>query len=195
MGLGIVLAGCGGALPSAVTDATPPAGVDATAATRDAAPAAETVAPAVYTERAQGQAATGSVVIAFISPRTSFSSDKIELSTGKTLPADDGMGPEGDISFFYDGSRFQAIANSGGGATRTLAPAEAGKATGEFSMAPIPLKEGSQILLQGERGVYLVTISGLQPGSMTFSPLGTGTGTGSVTFSYQFRTPGSNLRI
>jgi hypothetical protein len=191
MGLGIVLAGCGGSLPSGVSDATPPAA--ATPATREAA--TEPLIPAVYTDRKQEQAATGSVVIAFISPRTSFSSDKIELSTGKTLPVDDGMGPEGDISFFYDGSRFQAIANSGGGATRTLAPAEDGKATGEFAMAPIPLDEGSELLLRGERGVYRVMITGLRPGSMTFSPHGTGSGTGSVTFSYQLLASNPNPSI
>lgn len=194
MGLGVLLAGCGGSLPAAVSTPAAPTAAGVTPASQEAGPPAASLVPAVYEGRAQ-RAATESVVIAFINPRTSFSSDKIDLSTGKTLPADDGMGPEGDISFFFDGSRFQVIANSGGGATRTLAPAKAGKATDAFSMAPIPLQEGSEVLLQGAQGVYLVTITGLRPGSMAFSPLGTGTGTGSVTFSYQRRASEANPGI
>ncbi|MNT76053.1 hypothetical protein D3C72_2150100 [compost metagenome] len=95
------------------------------------------------------------------------------------------MGPEGDISFYYDGSRLQIIANAGGGANRSLAPAEGGKPVGAFAMAPIPLREGSEVLLRQDHGLYIVKITGLKAGSMEFLPSGTGTGTGSVTFSYQ----------
>lgn len=179
MGLAFLLAGCGSPLPAAVGEAPV-----AKARVQDARPAAEIV-PATHASPASGKEATASVVITFLNPRTSFTSEKIDLSTGKMLPADDGMGPEGDISFFYDGSRFQVIANAGGGAVRTLAPAQAGKPTGAFAMAPIPLHEGSEVLLKQDHGLYSVTITGLQSGSMTFLPSGTGTGTGSVTFSYR----------
>ncbi len=181
MGLGLVLAGCGSPLPAAVTqDVKAP---EARTAQRER-PDMRLV-PAVFPEQGVRRAATRSLEIVFWSPRTSFSSEKIDLTSGKTLPADDGMSPEGDLSFFFDGSRFQVIANSSGGANRTLAPAEAGKPVGEFAMAPIPLREGSEILLRQDHGVYTVRITGLDAGSMHFSPTGSGTGTGSVTFAYQ----------
>jgi hypothetical protein len=131
-----------------------------------------------------GPEATASVPISFQSPRTSFSSEKIDLRTGKTLSGDDGMGPEGDISFFYDGSRFHVIANAGGGANRTLAPAESGRAKGEFAMAPLPLAEGSEVLVKHGHGTSLLLITELRAGSMRFLPDGIGTGSGSVAFSY-----------
>lgn len=184
MGLGVLLAGCGSPLPAGIADA-PLAPARAAVGAPAQAPIAAEIAPASQATPEIDTQATRSVVIMFHNPRTSFSSDKIELSTGKTLPADDGMSPEGDLSFFFDGSRFQVIANAGGGANRNLAPAKAGKPTGAFTMAPIPLQEGSEVLLKQDHGVYSVTITGLQPGSMTFLPSGTGTGTGSVTFSYR----------
>ncbi|MNK46326.1 hypothetical protein D3C87_651100 [compost metagenome] len=183
LGLGLLLAGCGSPLPAAVGDAP-----FAKANVRQDMRFEQEIVPATHAAPASGKDATASVVIAFLNPRTSFTSEKIDLKTGKTLPADDGMGPEGDLSFFYDGSRFQIIANAGGGAVRTLAPAKAGKPIGAFAMAPIPLQEGSEILLKQDHGVYSVTITGLQAGSMTFLPGGTGTGTGSVTFSYRPQT-------
>lgn len=128
-----------------------------------------------------------SLVLFFQNPRTAFSTDKFELSTGKTVPADDGMSPEGDISFFFDGSRFQVIANSSGGATRTLAPGKLGQATEAFSMAPIPVQEGSEILFRGDHGEYLIRILRLDLGSMEFLRTGSGKGSGSVTFAYQRR--------
>lgn len=176
IGLSVILAACGSPQPAAVGRA-PQAPARGEAAAE--------VVPVVPHAAKPGREATGSLVITFQNPRTSFTSDKIDLKTGKTLPADDGMSPEGDISFFYDGSRFQIIANAGGGANRSLAPAESGKPAGEFAMAPIPLREGSQVLLRQDHGGYIVTITGLKAGSMTFLPTGTGTGTGSVTFSYQ----------
>ena len=180
LGLGVLLAGCGSSPLGAVGEvpaATPPA--------RDTATIATEIAPGEHLTPARSQEATASVVITFMNPRTSFTSEKIDLSTGKTLPADDGMGPEGDLSFFYDGVRFQVIANAGGGANRTIAPAQAGKPTGAFAMEPIPLHEGSEVLLKQDHGLYSVTITGLQAGSMTFLSNGTGTGTGSVTFSFR----------
>lgn len=168
MGLGILLAGCGSATPTRI--AAPPLAIDRVSASQLGSNGEKE--------------ATGSLVIAFRNPRTAFSSDKIELSTGKTLDPDDGMSPEGDLSFFFDGSRFQIIANAGGGANRHLAPAKSGKPTGAFSMGPIPLQEGTEVLLKQDHGLYSVTITGLQPGSMRFLPSGSGTGTGSVSFSY-----------
>lgn len=156
---------------------------------------AESAGWALTSGRVADQAATASLVITFQSPRTSFSSEKIELGTGKTLPADDGMSPEGDLLFFYDGTQFQAIANASGGATRSLAPAKAGKATGAFAMAPIPLKVGSEILLKQDQAVYLLRITRLEAGSMAFRPDGLGAGTGSIDFSYQLRTPGAISRL
>lgn len=125
------------------------------------------------------------VPVSFQSPRTSFSSDKIDLIAGKTLPLDDGMGPEGDISFFYDGSRFQVIANAGGGANRALARAESGRAKEDLAMAPIPLQEGSEVLVKHDHGAVLLRITELSTGSMRFLPSGTGTGSGSVAFDYR----------
>ena len=180
MGLSVLLAGCGSAPLTGIGDATPARGNEGA----NAPIAIERVSASQLAPEGEKEA-KGSLVIAFRNPRTAFSSDKIELSTGKTLPADDGMSPEGDLSFFFDGARFQVIANAGGGADRNLAPAKAGKPTGAFTMAPIPLQEGSEVLLKQDHGVYSVTITGLQPGSMTFLPSGTGTGTGSVTFSYR----------
>lgn len=192
MGLGILLAGCGSPLPGGLAEAPrmpAPTAVSAPASTPVSAPAeapiVREVIPASHGTSELDAQATRSVVITFQNPRTSFTSDKIELSTGKTLPADDGMSPEGDLSFFFDGSRFQVIANAGGGADRNLAPAKAGKPTGAFSMAPIPLQEGSEVLLKQDHAVYSVTITGLEAGSMMFLPSGTGTGTGSVTFTYR----------
>lgn len=181
MGLGILLAGCGSAPPTGIGDERPARGNDGAPPLSVERVAASQLAPKGETE------ATGSLVIAFRNPRTSFSSDKIELSTGKTLDPDDGMSPEGDLSFFFDGSRFQIIANAAGGANRNLAPAKAGKPTGAFSMGPIPLQEGTEVLLKQDHGLYSVTITGLQPGSMRFLPSGSGTGTGSVSFSYRAR--------
>lgn len=180
MGLGVLLAGCGSPLPAGLADARLEP-----APKRTAAPIGAEIVPAMHQAPKVDPEATGSVVITFRNPRTSFSSDKIDLSTGKTLPVDDGMGPEGDLSFFFDGSRFHVIANAGGGANRNLAPAKAGKPTGPFAMAPIPLQEGSEVLIKQDHGVYAVRITRLQAGSMMFLPSGTGTGTGSVTFSYR----------
>ena len=188
IGLGMILAGCGSSVPSAVPEAAPEAAPAAPTASsaRSVQPddAGLRIVPAVHHDATSRDAATRSLVITFQNPRTSFSSEKIDLNTGKTLPADDGMGPDGDISFFFDGSRFQVIANSGGGANRTLAPAESGKPVGEFAMAPIPLQEGSEVLVKQDHGVYTIRITGLDAGSMAFSPTGSGTGTGSVTFAY-----------
>lgn len=189
LGLGLLLAGCGSPLPATV--GAPPHGEPGRGiAPRTALPEAE-ARPLVDTRVSgplaptAGPIATESLVITFQNPRTSFSSDKFDLSTGKTLPVDDGMGPEGDLSFFFDGTRFQVIANAGGGANRTIAPAKAGKPIDSFAMAPIPLKEGSEVLIKQDHGLYAVTITGLQAGSMSFLPTGTGTGTGSVTFTYR----------
>lgn len=176
IGVGLMLVGCGAPVPSLAPEG-PPAGVMGLPAT-PGSPAPE---PLV------GADATQHIVIAFRNPRTSFSSDKVDLLTGKTLPLDDGMGPEGDLSFFFDGSRFQAIANAGGGSMRTLAPAESGRAVGEFAMAPLPLREGSELLLKQGQRVYLLRITRLTPGSMTFLSSGLGSGTGSLDFSYQLK--------
>ena len=180
MGLSVLLAGCGSGPLTGIGDATPTSGNEGA----NAPIAIERVSASQLAPKGEKEA-KGSLVIAFRNPRTAFSSDKIELSTGKTLDPDDGMSPEGDLSFFFDGSRFQVIANAGGGANRNLAPAKAGKPIGAFSMGPIPLQEGTEILLKQDHGLYSVRITGLQPGSMRFLPSGSGTGTGSVSFSYR----------
>lgn len=173
LGLGLVmlLAGCGAQAPVALM----------APASADAAPSRVSVAPL-------GQApseSTASVLVSFQNPRTSFSSDKIELSSGKTLPVDDGMGPEGDISFFFDGSRFQVLANASGGANRMLAPARSERPVEDFAMAPVALQANSEVLVKSERGTYVLRITDLEAGSMKFDPTGIGTGTGSVSFSYR----------
>jgi hypothetical protein len=182
IGLALILSGCGAPLPAAVSNsqALP-------SAESEPAPILRLVPAAHHAGALREHEATASVLIAFQNPRTSFSSEKIDLGTGKLLPVDDGMGPEGDISFFYDGSRFQVIANAGGGANRTIARAESGKAVGEFAMAPIPLHEGSEVLIKQDQRLYTVRITALRAGSMAFLPSGLGTGTGSVAFSYQLQ--------
>lgn len=175
-GIGLLLVGCGAPVPT-LGPAGRPSGLMGLPTTPG------TTAP----DALDDAKSTHRVVIAFRTPRTSFSSDKVDLRTGKTLPMDDGMGPEGDLSFFFDGSRFQAIANSGGGSTRTLAPAESGRAVGEFAMAPVVLREGSELLLKQGQQIYHLRITRLTPGSMTFLPSGLGAGTGFLDFSYQLK--------
>lgn len=172
LGLMMLLAGCGSQAPSGLV-----------ATSRDEAAALSKVmaAPPGKTP----SEATASVLVSFQNPRTSFSSEKIELSSGKTLPLDDGMGPEGDISFFFDGSRFQVLANASGGAKRMLAPAKAERPVEDFAMAPVALQPNSEVLVKSERGVYVLRITDLEAGSMKFDPTGIGTGTGSVSFSYR----------
>lgn len=172
LGLAMLIGGCG--MPGASGPLEP-----GPVALRPGLRAPLTVAASPSAER------TLRVSVSFQDPRTSFSSEKIDLFTGKTLPLDDGMGPDGDISFFYDGSRFQVIANAGGGANRALARAESGRAQEELAMAPIPLVEGSEVLVKHGQGTMLLRITELSPGSMRFLPSGTGTGSGSVAFSYR----------
>ncbi len=168
-GIALLLVGCGSSPPTTAPDKS----VDVA------------VPPSLMSRAVPATEATASVEIAFQSPRTSFSSDKIDLQTGKTLPSDDGMGPEGDISFFYDGSAFQVIANAGGGANRALSNSEGDGSAREFAMAPVKLQPGSEVLVKAAERVYRLRITDLRAGSMRFLPDGTGTGTGSLAFTYR----------
>lgn len=119
-------------------------------------------------------------MITYHSPRRPLHSDRFELATGRFMPGDDGMGPEGDLDFFFDGARFYLATNQGGGARRALAPA--GPAP-TFSGAPVALHEGDAFLVQTPQGIGQLWITRLASGSLHLSPSAIG-GEGEIAFRY-----------
>lgn len=118
-------------------------------------------------------------------PRYPFHSDRFAFKSGRFFPIDDGMGPSGDASFFYDGSDFFVAVNAAAGSSRTLASASAGADPSRlgFGTGPLPAKVGETFAFQIPEGTATLTVTGVSAGSMRFSGRD-GSGTGAVRFRY-----------
>lgn len=129
-------------------------------------------------ETGAGQEATAS--IAYRNPRYPLHSDRFEFRTGTFQSSDDGMGPRGDVSFFYDGSRFFAIANTQAASDRGIAPV-----TGtSYQQGPLPLAPGASYRVKTPDGLAVLEIERLDPGTMRLTPM-EGSGSGAVVFRYR----------
>lgn len=119
-------------------------------------------------------------------PRYPFHSDRFVFRSGRFVPIDDGMGPNGDASFFFNGSDFFVAVNAGGGSPRTMASASAGAdpAGLGFGTGPLPAKVGDTFAFTLPDGTATLTVTGLSRGSMRFAGRDGGAGTGTVRFRY-----------
>lgn len=158
------LAGCGtptGATPLAAPESRALQTLDAPASMDSASQ--EATAPIVYRN-----------------PRYPLHSDRFEFRTGTFQPIDDGMGPRGDVSFFYNGSRFFVIANSQAASDRGIAPVTATT----FQQGPLPVTPGATYRVKTPDGLAVLEIERLDPGTMKLTPE-EGAGAGAVVFRYR----------
>ncbi|MNY16126.1 hypothetical protein D3C86_1493750 [compost metagenome] len=95
------------------------------------------------------------------------------------------MGPNGDASFFYNGSDFYVAVNAGGASPRTMAVARpnAGPEALAYGTGPLPAKTGDTFAFRTPDGTATLTITDLASGSMHFAK-SEGSGTGAVRFRY-----------
>ncbi|HEY9899293.1 MAG TPA: hypothetical protein V6D00_08940 [Pantanalinema sp.] len=115
-------------------------------------------------------------------PRYPFHSDRFGFKSGRFFPIDDGMGPDGDASFFYNGSDFYVAVNAAAGSPRTMAAASAPSALA-FGTGPLVARVGDTFAFQSPEGTATLTVTGLATGSMRFSGR-EGSGSGAVRFRY-----------
>ncbi|MBO9541017.1 hypothetical protein J7643_10540 [bacterium] len=118
-------------------------------------------------------------------PRYPFHSERFAFKSGRFFPIDDGMGPSGDASFFYNGSDFYVAVNAGGGSPRTMAAARPNAAPEalDFGTGPLQAKVGDTFAFRTPDGTATLTVTGLASGSMHFAK-SEGSGTGTVRFRY-----------
>jgi len=124
------------------------------------------------------QEATASIV--YRNPRYPLHSDRFEFRSGTFQPIDDGMGPRGDVSFFYNGEQFFVIANSAAGSDRGIAP----QTDGGFRQGPFQLAPGARYRVKTPDGLAWLEIERLDPGTMQLTPQ-QGSGSGAVVFRYR----------
>lgn len=120
-------------------------------------------------------------IISYQSPRLPLHSERFELASGTFVSRNDGMGPKGDLDFFYDGKRFYLAVNQGGGTRRAIAPLSEKPV---FSTEPFALHEGDAYRVRTPEGTVQVVISRLASGSLHLTPESAG-GEGQVVFNYQ----------
>ncbi|HEY9856378.1 MAG TPA: hypothetical protein V6D05_11610 [Stenomitos sp.] len=170
MGMAAVMAGLAGC---ATVPATP-----TTALSAPRAPQAPLASATQALPEGPSQEATASIL--YRNPRYPLHSDRFEFRTGTFQPIDDGMGPRGDVSFFYDGAQFFVIANSSAGSDRGIAP----QTDGSFRQGPFPLTPGARYRIKTPDGLAWLEIERLDPGTMQLTPQ-QGSGSGAVIFRYR----------
>lgn len=119
--------------------------------------------------------------ITYRNARYPLHSDRFEFRTGTFQPIDDGMGPRGDVSFFYNGERFFVIVNAHAGTQRGIAP-EAGAS---YQQGPLPATPGARYAVKTPDGLATLEIEQVDAGSMQLTPAA-GAGAGAVVFRYHF---------
>jgi hypothetical protein len=124
--------------------------------------------------------------ISYRSPRYPFHSERFAFKNGRFFPIDDGMGPNGDTSFFYDGADFYVAVNAAAGSQRAMAQASSGPTplVLGFGTGPLPARIGDTFAFHTPEGTATLTVTELASGSMRFTGQGGGSGTGEVRFRY-----------
>jgi len=148
--------------------------------TAPAAPTAPVAKSRALLALPEGPAREATAPIVYRNPRYPLHSDRFEFRTGTFQPIDDGMGPRGDVSFFFDGERFFVIANSSAGSDRGIAPQ-----TGDgFRQGPFAITPGASYRIKTPDGLAWIEIERLDPGTMRLTPRD-GSGSGAVVFRYR----------
>ncbi len=161
------LAGCG----------TPPAG----ATTPSAALRTVQAPPAAAAQLPEADSQLATAPITYRNPRYPLHSDRFEFRTGSFRPIDDGMGPRGDVSFFYNGDTFYVTVNTQAGSDRGIAP----QAATTYQQGPLPLTPGARYTVRTPDGLATLRIERLDPGTMRLTPEA-GSGSGAVVFRYHY---------
>lgn len=163
------LVGCG----------TPAATVPATAESRALQTLPATVTQVAPLPEAESQLATAPIT--YRNARYPLHSDRFEFKSGTFQPIDDGMGPRGDVSFFYNGEQFYVIVNAHAGSDRAIAP----QAATTYQQGPLPIAPGARYTVRTPDGTASIEIERLDAGTMRLTPEA-GSGSGAVVFRYHF---------
>jgi len=117
-------------------------------------------------------------LITYHNPRTPLYSDRFDFAEGRFWPVDDGMGPAGDVAFFFDGRDVHVLANQHGGVARAV------RRSGDLATASLlVVHAGDRIEVTTPQGAWWLAIEAIDPGTMQLDPAG-GSGMGAVTFRY-----------
>lgn len=145
-----------------------------------AAPTAPATAPRALQALPTAASHEATAPIVYRSPRYPLHSDRFEFRTGTFQSLDDGMGPRGDVSFFYNGEQFFVLVNTQAGSDRGIAP----QASTRYQQGPLAVAPGASFQVRTPDGLAVLEIERLDPGTMRLTPQ-EGSGSGAVVFRYR----------